>query len=55
MDRELKVPFAPKKTKLVSEKDIATAMSSGKPASKEVQGAAYKKEKAKDANWDKDY
>nr|CAH69748.1 cGMP-dependent protein kinase 13-3 [Paramecium tetraurelia] len=57
MDKELKAPFVPKKSRMIQEKDIQTALSNGKLASKEINqiGAPYKKEKARDPNWDSNY
>lgn len=50
MDREMKAPYVPKKTKMITEKEIATAVTQGKLAMKEINaiGPAYKKEKARD-------
>lgn len=36
MDKELKAPFVPKKSRMIQEKDIQTALSNGKLASKEI-------------------
>lgn len=57
MDKELKPPFLPKKSRMIQDKDIQTALVHGKLASKEINsvGVAYKKEKARDPNWDANY
>nr|CAH69660.1 cGMP-dependent protein kinase 13-1 [Paramecium tetraurelia] len=57
MDKELKPPFIPKKTRMVQDKEIQSALATGKLASKEINtvGVVYKKEKARDSNWDSNY
>ncbi|CAD8110985.1 unnamed protein product [Paramecium sonneborni] len=57
MDKELKPPFIPKKTRMISDKDIQNALNNGKLASKEINsvGVIYKKERARDPNWDNNY
>ncbi|CAD8186439.1 unnamed protein product [Paramecium pentaurelia] len=57
MDKELKPPFIPKKTRMIQDKEIQSALANGKLASKEINqvGVTYKKEKARDPNWDTNY
>ncbi|CAD8072813.1 unnamed protein product [Paramecium primaurelia] len=60
--RELqKVPYVPPKDRMISEHDIEKKFQQGKPVVQEIkqeqsmQKQKYKKELAKDPNWDKDF
>lgn len=70
MDREQKSPYVPPKTKIITDREILKLAEANKPVTKEFNviinlcglvrkqveaSQMYKKEKAKDPNWDKDY
>jgi len=61
LDKELKAPYLPPKSKLMSEVDIKKMETLGKKAIAELeedqkkQGKKYKKELAADPNWDKNF
>ncbi|CAD8067231.1 unnamed protein product [Paramecium primaurelia] len=61
MNRDLKPPYLPPKSKLQSDKEIQKAIQAGKLITEEIKSDPtttnniYKPEKARDPNWDKDY
>lgn len=69
INRELKPPYLPPKSKLHSDKEIQKAIAAGKLITEEIKVFVflynqndptnatnnYKSEKARDPNWDKDY
>lgn len=56
MDREIKPPYIPPKEKMINDKEIQKLEGHGKLVLDEIKGeqgkVEYKREKAKDPNWD---
>ena len=56
MDREIKPPYVPPKEKMISDKEMQKSEALAKPVLEEIKGeqgkVEYKREKAKDPNWD---
>jgi len=61
LDKELKAPYTPPKSKLISDLDVKKMEALGKKAITELeedqkkQGKKYKKEMASDPNWDRNF